>query len=344
MESVSFRLLFPSDQIEFRLLNDCQMTTPPMNYPRINSTELINQYAGDYNSERYSVAGFYDQLNNDEQELVREQLDRDRLFDLKQTEEPKPKKSKSTEGNEEFDDLIRHLKWSQPEASGPLKPLLNDYRRYVCEQAAICIQQSFRKYLLLARRTASIPREAFGEMVEDRGGEENLSDSWSKEQRCDVRLANGCDTAEKCRMNRIHLNVRAFSEESDPNCDACSLNCSSICTQGCTANCTHDGHCPAASLAHSCYSSTNSLDGLVDYSKDSLGDCCSTCSCSPRCGHLAEGSFKSKKNELLNCSMDIDMCATKDEHPSFESDELKGKRCSPSSASLSCMEKLSAKR
>lgn len=57
---------------------------------------------------------------------------------------------------------------------------------------------------------------------------------------------------------------------------------------------------------------------------NSNGDCCL---------NLAEGSFK---NELLNCSMDIDideMCPRKDEHP-FQSNEIKSKR----------METLSAKR
>ena len=278
------------------------------------------------------MAGFYGQLNSDERELVRERVAN---RNPKQAEElkPKTKKLKSTEGNEEFneelDDLITNLNWSQPEASAPLKPLLNEYRRYVCEQAAICIQQSFRKYLLPVRR--SIRPKAPGETLEDRCGEENCSDSWSK-ARCAECLENdGCDPTEKCGMDCMHrsFGVRACSEESDPNCDGnCSPNCSPICARS---------HCPA----HNCYSSTNSLDGLADYPKDSPGDCCSTLS--PHCGHLTEGSFKSKKNELLNCSMDIDMCATKDEHP-FESDELKGKRCSPSSASLSCMEKLSAKR
>lgn len=51
-----------------------------------------------------------------------------------------------------------------------------------------------------------------------------------------------------------------------------------------------------------------------------------------------EGSFKRKRNEILDCSMDIER--NDDEQHPF--DEMKGKRSATSS--LSCLETLSAKR
>ena len=278
-------------------------------------------------------------------EQLNEKLNESELSQrLEQAEElePKAKKLKLAESNEStaFDDLISDLKWDpkwdQLETSGALRPFLNEYRQYISEQAAICIQQSFRKYLLLIKKT-SIRSDLEASGNPDRCSEEysqNWSDTGVKE--CERRLANECNPDEKCGANCIHGSfcVRACSEELDPNWE-------SNCNTDCTSSCLH-GHCPAS--IGCC--STNSLNEPADCSKDSPSDCCSTSTCSPRCGRLTEGSFKSKKNELLNCSMDIDMCPTKDEH-SFqldESDELKGKRCSAASASLSCMEKLSAKR
>ena len=254
-------------------------------------------------------------------------------------EEPKPKKPKPTESNEEFADLIR---WNQPEASDALRPLLNEYRRYVCERAAICIQQSFRKYLLLIGK-ASIRSgrrlEAFGE--EDRCSAD-CSDNWPNEYTADRRSPNGRDPGEECKVHSMHrsFGVRAGSEALDSSLNP---NCSGERTPDCDPNYKHDHRSDRTAC------STDGLDEAADRSKDSPNDGCSASSCFPHCGRLAEGSFKSKKNELLNCSMDVvdlEMCPTKEEHPF---DELKDKRCSASSASLdgerlSCMEKLSAKR
>lgn len=331
------------------------------------------------------MAGFYRRLSSDARARARERLNEiefkielnQKLAAEPEKElEPKPKKSKvAAKDCEEFDDLIIR-ECNQFEASAePLRTLLNEYhreyRRYICEQAAICIQQSFRKYLLLIKKTSirSKKRSARGEPLAEKCGPsagdrcaKDRSDNWpdgcakehtmehAKEWLADRRSANACDPDEKCKVGCIHRSLcnRACSDECDPNCDGnCNASCNTNNDTNCHVNCIHD-HCPVDVTHSCCGSSTNSLDGTADGSKESPSDCCSVRSSSPhaRYGHPTEGSFKSKKNELLNCSMDIDMCATKDENPfeSFESDEIKGKRCSPSSASLSCMGKLSAKR
>lgn len=322
------------------------------------------------------MAGFYARLPSDARAMARERV-KEIEFKIElngknatvpdEELEPKTKRLKMAKDSESFDDLIRDLDWNQFEAdSEPLRTLLSDYRRYVREQAAICIQQSFRKYLLL-KNTSTRRQKRRGEATEkcrqsseDRCSAEHRSENCaddSKEHMMEHRMEHtkecpkdslACDD-EPCKVNCARgsssaLGDRICSDEYDPSCDAnCNARCNRNCNRNCNTNCnTNCDHCLIAQG-----SSTNNPDEVADNSKESPTDSVQS-SNSPHAGRPTEGSFKSKKNELLNCSMDVDMCATKDEHPfeSFEPDEpdeIKGKRCS--TASLSCkQQKLSPKR
>lgn len=45
------------------------------------------------------------------------------------------------------------FKWNQL-STIELRPFIGKYQKFVCEQSVICIQQSFRKYLLLIKKAS----------------------------------------------------------------------------------------------------------------------------------------------------------------------------------------------